>query len=68
MEIYPGKFKVYMTDFFLFAGLNLLNVLICIAKKIFESDFPLMSFRDFKLRETQISDIFLKTTHYCTIS
>ena len=33
-------FKVYMTDFFLFAQLNLLNVLISIAKKNFESDFP----------------------------
>ena len=33
-------FKVYMTDFFLFARLNLLNVLISIAKFFFDSDFP----------------------------
>ena len=33
-------FKVYMTDFFLFARLNLPNVLISIAKKNFDSDFP----------------------------
>ena len=32
--------KVYMTDFFLFARSNLPNVLISIAKKIFDSDFP----------------------------
>ena len=32
--------KVYMTDFFLFARLNLPNVLISVAKKIFDSDFP----------------------------
>ena len=40
----PEKFwkfgKVYMTDFFLFARLNLPNVLISVAKKIFDSDFP----------------------------
>ena len=29
-----------MTDFFSFARLNLLNVLICTAKKNFDSDFP----------------------------
>ena len=29
------KFKVYMTDFFLFARLNLPNVLISVAKKFF---------------------------------
>ena len=33
-------FKVYLTDFFLFARLNLSNVLISVAKKIFDSDFP----------------------------
>ena len=33
------SFKVYMTDFFLFARLNLPNVLISVAKK-FDSDFP----------------------------
>ena len=32
--------KVYITDFFLFAQLNLPNVLISVAKKIFYSDFP----------------------------
>ena len=32
--------KVYMTDFFLFARLNLPNVLISVAKKFFDSDFP----------------------------
>ena len=36
-----GKFiKVYMTDLFLFARLNIPNVLISIAKKIFHIDFP----------------------------
>ena len=34
------KFKVYMTDFFLFARLNLPNVLISAANKFFDSDFP----------------------------
>ena len=34
------RFKVYMTDFFLFARLNLPNVLISVAKKFFRSDFP----------------------------
>ena len=29
-----------MTDFFLFAQLNLPNVLISVAKKFFDSDFP----------------------------
>ena len=29
-----------MTDFFLFARLNLPNVLISVAKKFFDSDFP----------------------------
>ena len=33
------SFKVYMTDFFLFARLNLPSVLISVAKK-FDSDFP----------------------------
>ena len=33
-------FKVYMTDFFLFAQLNLPNVLISVAKKFFVGDFP----------------------------
>ena len=37
-ELY--SFKVYMPDFFLFARLNLPNVLISIAKKFFDSDFP----------------------------
>ena len=37
-------FKVYMTDFFLFARLNLPNVLIGVAKKIFHSDFPFPCF------------------------
>ena len=32
--------KVYMTDFLLFARLNFPNVLISVAKKIFDSDFP----------------------------
>ena len=32
--------KVSMTDFFLFARLNLPNVLISVAKKFFDSDFP----------------------------
>ena len=32
--------KVYMTYIFLFARLNLPNMLISIAKKIFDSDFP----------------------------
>ena len=32
--------KVYMTDFFLFARLNLPNVLISVAKNFFDSDFP----------------------------
>ena len=32
--------KVYMTDFFLFARLNLPNVLISVAKIFFDSDFP----------------------------
>ena len=34
------NFKVYMTDIFLFARLNLSNVLISTAKKIFDSYFP----------------------------
>ena len=34
------KFKVYMTDFFLFARFNLPNVRISVAKKFFDSDFP----------------------------
>ena len=33
-----------MTDFFLFARLNLPNVLISVAKKFFDSDFPLPCF------------------------
>ena len=33
-----------MTDFFLLAQLNLPNVLISVAKKFFESDFPSPSF------------------------
>ena len=32
--------KVYITDFFLFARLNLPNVLISVAKNFFVSDFP----------------------------
>ena len=36
--------KVYMTDLFLFARLNLPNVLISIAKKFFDSDFPSLCF------------------------
>ena len=35
----PTLIKVYMTDLFLFARLNLPNVLISVAK-IFDSDFP----------------------------
>ena len=36
--------KVYMTDFFLFVRLNLPNVLISIAKKNFDSEFPFPCF------------------------
>ena len=32
--------KVYMTDIFPFARLNLPNVLISVAKEFFDSDFP----------------------------
>ena len=34
------QLKVYMIDFSLFARSNLPNVLISVAKKIFDSDFP----------------------------
>ena len=41
----PSSFKVYMTDFFLLAWLNLPNVLISVAKKFFfHSDFPFPCF------------------------
>ena len=36
--------KVYMTDFFSFARLNLPNVLLSVAKKFFHSDFPFLCF------------------------
>ena len=36
--------KVYMTDFFLFARLNLPNVLISVAKKIFRWRFFFLTF------------------------
>ena len=39
-----AEIKVYMTDFFFFARLNLPNVLISVAKKIFDSDFPFPCF------------------------
>ena len=37
-------FKVYMTDIFIFAQLNFPNVLISVAKKFFDSDFPSLCF------------------------
>ena len=36
--------KVYVTDFFLFARLNLPNALISVAKKEFDSEFPFPCF------------------------
>ena len=39
LKVY-ANLKVYMTDFFLFARLNLPNVLISVEKKFFDSDFP----------------------------
>ena len=41
---YSAMLKVYMTDFFLFARLNLPNVLICVTKSFFHSDFPFPCF------------------------
>ena len=70
--------KVYMTDFFKFARLNLPNVLISVAKKLFDSDFPSPCFvpktsggvqnrntktGDSKPREKQIS----KSFSYCEL-
>ena len=39
LKVY-ANLKVYMTDFFLFARLNLPNVLMSVAKNFFDSDFP----------------------------
>ena len=39
-----GNLKVYMTDFLLFAQLNLPNVLISVAEIFFNSDFPSLCF------------------------
>ena len=39
-QTHQQTIKVYMTYFFLFARLNLPNVLISIMKKFFDGDFP----------------------------